>query len=98
MIEELCWRDLASTYILCVPFYYMMIYWRPTTELLSLMVVMLEGFGFNLCVVPFLNICVLNLTSGGQEQRMLGVVRVGLGGVVVRFLHFTDFSQNTKRT
>ena len=30
-------------------------------ELLSLMAVMLEGLGFNLCVAPFLNICVLNL-------------------------------------
>ena len=31
-------------------------------ELLSLMVVMSEGLGFNLCVMPFLNICVLNLS------------------------------------
>ena len=30
-------------------------------ELLSLMAVMSEGLGFNLCVVPFLNVCVLNL-------------------------------------
>ena len=30
-------------------------------ELLSPMAVMSEGLGFNLCVVPFLNICVLNL-------------------------------------
>ena len=28
---------------------------------LSLMVVMLEGLGFNLCVATFLNVCVLNL-------------------------------------
>ena len=33
-------------------------------ELLSPMVVMSEGLGFNLCVVPFLNICVLNLLDG----------------------------------
>ena len=30
-------------------------------ELLSPMAVMSEGLGFNLCVAPFLNICVLNL-------------------------------------
>ena len=30
-------------------------------ELLSPMAVMLEGLGFNLCVEPFLNVCVLNL-------------------------------------
>ena len=33
-------------------------------ELPSLMVVMLEGLGFNLCVAPFLNICVPNLPQG----------------------------------
>ena len=33
-------------------------------ELLSLMVVMSEGLGFNLCVAPFLNICVPNLPQG----------------------------------
>ena len=38
-------------------------YWRPMTELLSPMVVMSEGLGFNLCVVPFLNVCVLNLSQ-----------------------------------
>ena len=32
------------------------------TELLSPMVVVLEGLGFNLCVAPFLNVCVLNLS------------------------------------
>ena len=44
-------------------------YRRPTTELLSPMVVMLEGLGFNLCVVPFLNVCVLNLPQrvGSRE-------------------------------
>ena len=38
-------------------------YWRLTTELLSPMVVVLEGLGFNLCVAPFLNVCVLNLSQ-----------------------------------
>ena len=32
------------------------------TELLSPMVVMSEGLGFNLCVAPFLNVCVLSLS------------------------------------
>ena len=32
-------------------------------ELLSPMVVMSEGLGFNLCVAPFLNVCVLNLSQ-----------------------------------
>ena len=32
-------------------------------ELLSLMAVMSEGLGFNLCVAPFLNVCVLNLSQ-----------------------------------
>ena len=44
------------------------------TELLSLMVVMSEGLGFNLCVAPFLNICVLNLSGrvgSGRCQRWL---------------------------
>ena len=31
-------------------------------ELLSPTVVMSEGLGFNLCVVPFLDVCVLNLS------------------------------------
>ena len=34
----------------------------PTMELLSPMAVMSEGLGFNLCVAPFLNVCVLNLS------------------------------------
>ena len=40
-------------------------------ELLSLMAVMSEGLGFNLCVVPFLNICVLNLSwrVGAEDVR-----------------------------
>ena len=45
------------------------------TELLSPMVVMLEGLGFNLCVAPFLNVCVLNLI---QRVRVEGV-----GGVIL---------------
>ena len=41
------------------------------TELLSPMVVILEGLGFNLCVAPFLNVCVLNLPQrvGSRECR-----------------------------
>ena len=45
---------------------------RPMMELLSLMAVMSEGLGFNLCVVPFLNVCVLNLSwrvGGRRCQR-----------------------------
>ena len=38
-------------------------------ELLSPMAVMLEGLGFNLCVAPFLNVCVLNFVSGGWSGR-----------------------------
>ena len=51
------------------------------TELLSPMAVMLEGLGFNLCVVPFLNIYVLNLSwrvgaedVGGGQSWVRGVV------------------------
>ena len=35
------------------------------------MAVMLEGLGFNLCVVPFLNVCVLNLSQrvGVEDVR-----------------------------
>ena len=52
------------------------------TELLSPTAVMSEGLGFNLCVAPFLNVCVLNLT------RRVGVedVRGGqswVGGVIL---------------
>ena len=46
-------------------------------ELLSPMAVMLEGLGFNLCVVPFLNICVPNLPQGVKGREMLEVVGVG---------------------
>ena len=35
---------------------------KPMMELLSSMAVMSEGLGFNLCVAPFLNVCVLNLS------------------------------------
>ena len=51
-------------------------------ELLSPMVVMLEGLGFNLCVAPFLNICVLNLTwRVGAED--VGGGRSWVGGVIL---------------
>ena len=46
------------------------------------MAVMLEGLGFNLCVVPFLNVCVLNLS----QRVRVEVVRGGwswVGGVVL---------------
>ena len=49
-------------------------YWRLTMELLSPMAVMSEGLGFNLCVGPFLNVCVLNLSwrvGGGRCRRWL---------------------------
>ena len=57
-------------------------YWRPTTELLSLMVVMLEGLGFNLCVVPFLNICVPKLPQGSRTENVRGGWS-WVGGVVL---------------
>ena len=51
------------------------------TELLSPKAVVLEGLGFNLCVAPFLNVCVLNLTwrvgvedVGGGWSWVRGVV------------------------
>ena len=37
-------------------------------ELLSLMV-MSEGLGFNLCVAPFLNVCVPNLPQGVKDRE-----------------------------
>ena len=52
------------------------------TELLSLMVVMLEGLGFNLCVAPFLNICVLNLSQRVGAEDIGGGWR-WVGGVVL---------------
>ena len=52
-------------------------------ELLSPMAVMSEGLGFNLCVAPFLNVCVLNLPQrvraedvGGGQSWVGGVVLV----------------------
>ena len=36
-------------------------------ELLSLMAEMSEGLGFNLCVAPFLNVCVPNLPQGVKD-------------------------------
>ena len=40
-------------------------------ELLSPMAVMSEGLGFNLCVAPFLNVCILNLSQkvGAEDVR-----------------------------
>ena len=46
-------------------------------ELPSPMAVMLGGLGFNLCVAPFLNICVLNLPQGLRTENVRGG-RVGL--------------------
>ena len=51
-------------------------------ELLSLMAVMSEGLGFNLCVAPFLNVCVLNLSRRvGMEDVRGG--RSWVGGVIL---------------
>ena len=44
-------------------------YRGPTTELLSPLAVMSEGLGFNLCVAPFLNVCVLNLSWRVESGR-----------------------------
>ena len=46
-------------------------------ELLNPLAVLLEGLSFNLCVAPFLNVCVLDFTSGlrmeiGQRLLELG--------------------------
>ena len=51
-------------------------------ELLSLMAVMSEGLGFNLCVAPFLNICVLNL-SQRVGVEVVGGGRSWVGGVIL---------------
>ena len=68
------------------------------TELLSPMVVMLEGLGFNLCVAPFLNICVLNLSQrvrmedvGGGRGWVRGVI-LELDGRGLRSDHSEDES------
>ena len=52
------------------------------TELLSLMAVVSEGLGFNLCVAPFLNVCVLNL-SWRVRTEGVGGGRSWVGGVVL---------------
>ena len=51
-------------------------------ELLSPIAVMSEGLGFNLCVAPFLNVCVLNLSQRvGVED--VGGGRSWVGGVIL---------------
>ena len=56
-------------------------YQRPMMWLLSPMVVRSEGLGFNLCVAPFLNVCVLDLSQrsgvedvGGSQSWVRGVI------------------------
>ena len=51
-------------------------------ELLSPMAVMSEGLGFNLCVAPFLNVCVLNL-SRRVRKDVVGGGQSWVGGVVL---------------
>ena len=51
-------------------------------ELLSLMAVMSEGLGFNLCVVPFLNVCVPDLPQGVKDRECLRWSEL-VGGVVL---------------
>ena len=51
-------------------------------ELLSLKAVMSEGLGFNLCVAPFLNVCVLNLSQRVGAEDVRGG-RSWVGGVVL---------------
>ena len=51
-------------------------------ELLSLMAVMLEGLGFSLCVVPFLNVCVLNLSWRVRAEDVRGG-QSWVGGVIL---------------
>ena len=51
-------------------------------ELLSPKVVMSEGLGFNLCVAPFLNICVLNLTRRVRAEDVRGG-QSWVGGVIL---------------
>ena len=48
---------------------YVVICQRPTMELLSPMTVMLGGLGFNLCVAPFLNVCVPNLPQVVKDRE-----------------------------
>ena len=44
----------------------------PMSELLSPMAVMSEVLGFNLCVAPFLNVCVLNLSLRVRAEDVIG--------------------------
>ena len=37
---------------------------------------LLEGLGFNLCVAPFLNICVPNLPQGSQTEIGQGLLEL----------------------
>ena len=46
------------------------------------MAVMLEGLGFNLCVAPFLNVCVLNL-SWRVRVEVVGGGWSWVGGVAL---------------
>ena len=46
------------------------------------MAVMSEGLGFNLCVAPFLNVCVLNL-SWRVRVEVVGGGQSWVGGVVL---------------
>ena len=55
---------------------------RLMTELLSLLVVMSEGLGFNLCVAPFQNICVLDLSWRIRVEDVRGG-RSWVGGVIL---------------
>ena len=62
------------------------------------MAVMLEGLGFNLCVAPFLNVCVLNLSQrvgmedvGGDQSWVRGVV-LELDGRGLRLVRSEDES------
>ena len=52
------------------------------TELLSPKAVMSEGLGFNLCVAPFLNVCVLNLTWRVRVEDVRGG-QSWVGGVIL---------------
>ena len=47
-------------------------YWGPMMELLSPMAMMSEELGFNLCVAPFLNVCVLNLSQKVRAEDVRG--------------------------
>ena len=69
-----------------------------TMGLLSLLAVISQGLGFNLCVVPFLNVCVLNLSQrvgaedvGGGWSWVGGVV-LELEGRGLRLDHSEDDS------